>query len=191
MQSNRLLSVDKAIDLVRNNLAPLPAKSVDLLAARGLVLATDIQSDVDSPPHDKALMDGYAVRAIDCRPDVGLQVVEEIVAGGLPRLPIGCGQTSRIMTGAPIPSGADAVVPIEETKSRADAIVVRSQRVASGQHILPRATVMQQGDTVLHRGRVIRSVDVGLLAEVGALQVPVVPQISVGNFGDRRRIGCL
>ena len=84
--------------------------------ALGLVLAEDAVCDLDSPPFDKALMDGFAVRTEDLVEGRGtLRVIDEVLAGQVPRQPVGPRQAIRIMTGAPIPDGADAVVPVEPT----------------------------------------------------------------------------
>src|SRR5205809_5321533 len=107
-----MLEVGEALDIVlraAGPLAPLPSTP-----ALGLVLAEDVVSDLDMPPHDKAMMDGYAVRTADLPAGRGtLAVLEEITAGQTPRHPLGPGQASRIMTGAPVPPGADAVVMVE------------------------------------------------------------------------------
>src|SRR5438067_9507577 len=112
-----MLSVSEAQSLILEAVHPLPAETVPLTpAALGLVLAEDIVSDIDSPPYDKALMDGYAVRSADLLDGrATLDVVQEITAGRVPTLPVGPGQTARIMTGAPLPDGADAVVVVERT----------------------------------------------------------------------------
>src|SRR4051794_22102663 len=107
-----MLSVVDAQRHVLDRARPLPPVTVPLApAALGLVLAEDIAGDLDSPPYDKALMDGYAVRCADLPNGQGsLRVVEEVTAGRTPTVPVGPGQATRIMTGAPVPSGADAVV---------------------------------------------------------------------------------
>src|SRR5262249_59170762 len=113
-----MLSVAQAQSIVLQHARPLPAAAVPLSAAAlGLVLAEDVASDLDMPPHDKAMMDGYAVRAADLPEGRAvLAVTEEITAGRTPRLPVGPGQAARIMTGAPLPAGADAVVMVERTR---------------------------------------------------------------------------
>src|SRR2546423_12613029 len=110
-----MLCVSEAQSLILEAVRPLPAETVLLTpAALGLVLAEDVVSDIDSPPHDKALMDGYAVRAADLAEGVNLlAVVEEITAGRTPQKTVGPGQASRIMTGAPVPTGANSVVAVE------------------------------------------------------------------------------
>src|SRR4051812_31189652 len=116
-----MLTIEEALRLVVENARPLPPRCLPLSEAAGLVLAEDIASDVDSPPYDKALMDGYAVRSIDREPQ--RRVLEEIAAGDMPRLPLTAGTASRIMTGAPMPKGADAVVQIELTEMVGDSVV--------------------------------------------------------------------
>ncbi|HRX77895.1 MAG TPA: hypothetical protein P5307_02475, partial [Pirellulaceae bacterium] len=111
-----MISVEEALERINQHAttrAPRMIRSVDSL---GLVLAADIKSDIDSPPHDKALMDGYAVVASDIVPGVELTILEEVTAGDVPTKPVTAGTATRIMTGAPIPDGADAVVMVERTE---------------------------------------------------------------------------
>src|SRR5438309_4581230 len=114
-----MLSVAEAQALVLAKARPLPPRVLELTpAALGLVLAEDVASDLDMPPYDKAMMDGYAVRSADVG-DKGADlavVEEELTAGRVPQKAVGTGQATLIMTGAPIPVGADAVVMIERTR---------------------------------------------------------------------------
>src|SRR5205085_2995293 len=131
---------------------PLPPETVPLTStALGLVLAEDVFSDLDMPPHDKSLMDGYAVRAADLADGQAvLTILEEITAGRMPAHPVGPGQATRIMTGAPIPNGADAVVMVERTRLLGDGRVrIEDQPPKPGQNILPRGTEMRRGHKVL------------------------------------------
>src|SRR5688572_17439364 len=106
-----MLSVEEALELVAKNAGPLPPRRVPLGEAAGLVLAEDVTSEFNSPPYSKSMMDGYAVRSGDREPT--RQILSEVAAGDVPRHPVTPGTAIRIMTGAPIPDGADAVVPIE------------------------------------------------------------------------------
>ncbi|HEX3868989.1 MAG TPA: hypothetical protein VHV77_01000, partial [Pirellulales bacterium] len=109
-----MITVDEALSLIQKRVEARPARSVARASALGLVLAEDIVSDVDSPPHDKSIVDGYAVQAADLANGVGtLQVIEEVVAGDVPTRPVQQGEATRIMTGAPLPEGADSVVMFE------------------------------------------------------------------------------
>jgi molybdopterin molybdotransferase len=157
-------------------------------AALGHVLAADIVSDLDMPPYHKAMMDGYAVRCADLATGKGtLQVIEEITAGQVPRRTIGAGQASRIMTGAPIPPGADAVVIVERTRLNENGRVeIEDRPPKPGQNILPQGAEMKCGDTVLAMGTVLRPQEFGVVATVGRTTVPVHPSpcvaiLSTGN----------
>src|SRR5207302_2926350 len=112
-----MLAVDDALRIVLSHGRPLPAADAALTPdVLGRVLAEDVASDIDMPPFDKALMDGYAVRGIDLGDGRAvLPVAAEVMAGQVPP-PLPAGQAIRIMTGAPIPDGADAVVRVEQTK---------------------------------------------------------------------------
>lgn len=114
------LSIPEALERILSAFAPLEAERVATLDALGRVLAEDVTSPVDQPPWDNSAMDGFAVRAEDVRgasvdSPVTLTVIEEIPAGGFPTRPVGPGQATRIMTGAPVPEGADSVIRIEHT----------------------------------------------------------------------------
>src|SRR3954454_17248308 len=117
-----MLSVQEAFWLILEHARPWPVEAVPLSpAALGRVLAEDVAADLDLPPFDKALMDGYAVRSSDLAAGRGtLDVVEEITAGRTPLRALAAWQASRIMTGAPLPAGAGAVVVVEHTRLRED-----------------------------------------------------------------------
>jgi molybdopterin molybdotransferase len=140
------------------------------------------------PPYDKALMDGYAVRAADL-PDgrAILHLVDEITAGQTPRVPIGPGQAARIMTGAPLPLGADAVVMIECTQLlEGNRVQVQDKPPKPSQHVLAKGREMRQGETILSKGTVLRPQEFGMLATVGrtAVRVHPRPQVALLSTGD-------
>jgi molybdopterin molybdotransferase len=157
-------------------------------ALLGLILAENAVSDLDMPPWDKSLMDGYAVRAADVQEGTAdLTVIEEISAGQIPTQPIGAGQACRIMTGAPIPAGADAVIMVERTQALSSAQVrIVDQPPRPGQNILPRGREMQRGEIVLEPGTPLRPQELGLLASVGQVNVAVRPKpdVAVLTTGD-------
>ena len=118
MNPNEMMSVEEALDCVLSHVAPLEVETVSLLDAVGRVVAEDLISDCDITPFDHAAMDGFAVRAADLAnasedSPVSLQVVGEVPAGSVFNGEIGFGETARIMTGASVPDGADAVVKYE------------------------------------------------------------------------------
>lgn len=170
-----MLTVEEALELVKCRCVPLAARRVPLGEAAGLRLAEDIASDIDSPPHDKAMMDGYAVRSADREPE--RRILEEIAAGAVPRFALTPGTASRIMTGAPLPEGADAIVQVEKTEL-VDATTVGLQQVdpPRGQNVLYRGSSMREGDIVVQRGAVVRAIEIAILAETGHGAVAVIPR---------------
>lgn len=182
-----MLSVAEALSQVLSVARLLPAATFPVADARGLVLAEEIASDIDSPPYDKALMDGYAVIAADLATgDVELGVLEEVPAGAVPRHAVVRGVSTRIMTGAPLPAGADCVVMFEETERVGDARVRIRSTIGPGKNIMPRGLSMRAGETILKPGVEIRPVEIGLLCEVGRTSVRAIraPRVGVLATGD-------
>jgi molybdopterin molybdotransferase len=170
-----MLTVEEALELVAKNVAPLASRRVTLKDAAGLVLAEDITSEVNSPPYDKSLMDGYAVRSGDREAE--RQILEEVAAGAVPRFPVTPGTASRIMTGAPIPEGADAVVQLENTQLVSE-WVVRLNQVdpAPGQNVLRLGAALRAGDAVLRKEALLRPIEIAILAEIGRGVVIAIPR---------------
>jgi molybdopterin molybdotransferase len=184
-----MLAIADAQALVLKHAKPLPPQAEPLTAASlGRVVAEDVASDLSMPPFDKALMDGYAVRAADLPDGRGtLAVIDEVTAGQTPRLPIGPEQAARIMTGAPIPGGADAVVMIERTRSLGgNRVQIDDRPPKPGQNILYQGREMRAGETVLSAGAVLRPQEFGLLATVGrtAVRVYPAPVVAILATGD-------
>jgi len=184
-----MLTVDQAWEQICQTVTPREPQLRELPVAAGHVLAEDVVSAVDSPPFDKALMDGYAVRFADLADvPVDLRVVEEVTAGRTPQKPVGPGEATRIMTGAPLPDGADVVVRIEDTAFDDDSgqVTITVAPGESGANLARRGSAMRAGEPVLTAGRVLRAPEIGLLAELGQAQVPVrpCPEIAVLATGD-------
>jgi molybdopterin molybdotransferase len=181
-------SVAQALEIVLGQVPPLPPVTMPLgPEALGMVLAEDIVSDLDMPPFDKAMMDGFALRTSDLRDGrAELVIVEEIMAGKTPTTPIGCGQSSRIMTGAPVPQGADAVVMIERCEPVGAHVRVNGGKVTAGLNILPRGREMRVGETVLRAGVRLRPQELGVLATVGRISAKVkrAPRVAVLPTGN-------
>ncbi len=177
-----MLTVEEARRIV---LAGRPAPrdvEVDLADALGAELAEDGFSDLDMPPFDKAMMDGYAARAGDPGP---LRVVEEIPAGKLPSANVEAGTCAKIMTGAPLPPGADAVQQVEKTR-REGGLVSFLEPVLPGQNVAPRGQDVKAGDLVLRAGRRLGPAEIGALAAIGQARVRVRarPRVAVLATGD-------
>jgi molybdopterin molybdotransferase len=184
-----MLRVAEAQALILQQAHPLEPQVLPLRsAALGLVLAQDIASDLDMPPYDKSLMDGYAVRAADLvEGHVTLTVIEEVTAGTTPRLPVGPGQATRIMTGAPMPAGADAVVMVERTRIlEGNCVQIESGPIQRGQNVLGKGREMHRGEIVLRAGATLRPQEFGVLATVGRTNVRLYPrpQVAVLSTGD-------
>jgi molybdopterin molybdotransferase len=184
-----MLSVAEAQKCVLEQVRPLPSETVRLDAsALGLVLAEDVLSDLDMPPFAKAMMDGYAVRAQDLTAGAGqLAVVEEITAGKMPSRAVGQGQAARIMTGAPLPEGADTVVMIERTQSLdGDIVRIENATLRPGQNIMPLGKEIRRGDVVLKTGARLRPQEFGILATVGRTSCKVypAPRVAILSTGD-------
>jgi molybdopterin molybdotransferase len=181
-----MTEVPEALATVLDRARPLAADAVALgPAVLGRVLSEDVASDIDSPPYAKSIMDGYAVRSADVQGPATLTVIEEVAAGRMPTRAVGPGQAARIMTGAPIPDGADAVVPHEVTV--ADGPGVRfTKAVRAGQFILPRGREMKAGEVVVPAGTVLGPAALGLLAAVGrtAALLHAVARVSILSTGD-------
>lgn len=193
-----MLSVEEARERILSHFAPLPAEEVPISEALALTLAEDVRSPLDVPPVDNSAMDGYAVRWEDIRgaspasPRV-LRVIGMVAAGQVPSQPVVPGTAIRIMTGAAIPPGADAVVPFEETDEvqrrrsgkSLDEISILVE-VSRGSNIRPRGEDIRQGEMVLPRGTVLGPAQIGVLASVGKATVRVVrrPVVAVLSTGD-------
>lgn len=178
-----MLSVDEALERVLNAAQSRSPRTVAARNALGLVLAEDVASDVDSPPHDKSIVDGYAIIASDLAAGPAeFTVLEEVTAGDVPRAKVVRGAAVRIMTGAPLPEGADSVVMVEQAEMLAGngthlgRVRLSPSKVTRGQNIMRRAVAMARGDRVLAAGHVLRAIELGLLAEVGRTDVLAIPR---------------
>jgi molybdopterin molybdotransferase len=176
-----MLSVAEAQSLVVAEARAKPAVRLTLGESLGLVLAEPVASDVDSPPHDKSTVDGYALRSSDLAAGIGeLTVIEEVMAGCVPQESMAAGEAARVMTGAPIPHGADAMVMHEKTAlvaaSGQQRVRVLEAGVRPGQNILPRGASLGRGDVVLEPGCELRPIEIGVLAEVGRTTANVIPR---------------
>lgn len=184
-----MLSVAEALRAVLDQARALPPRQVPLADALGTVLAESVTADRDLPPFDKALLDGFAVRSADLQGDgpFDLDVIEEITAGRVPTKAIGPGQCSAIMTGAPMPDGADAVVMIEDSSRTGDRVTLSPRKpVSPDAGRLTKGREMRQGETLLGPGDRLDPVRLSLLASVGWVSPQVVPRpvVSIVSTGD-------
>ncbi|HWE39768.1 MAG TPA: gephyrin-like molybdotransferase Glp [Isosphaeraceae bacterium] len=182
-----MLSVAEAHRRVIERARALPVVEVRPEDAVGRVLAEDVASDIDLPPFDKALVDGYAVRAAEVNDGRPLIVGEEVLAGRTPTRPLAEGEAAVVMTGAPLPEGADAMVMVEQAREVGDGrVAFDGGPVRPGQNRLTKGRELRAGEVVLRAGTRINAVHVGVLASVGRVRVEVVrrPRVVVIPTGD-------
>jgi molybdopterin molybdotransferase len=179
-----VLSVEEALEQILSRVRPLPTERVDLLASLGRVLAEPVRSTRLIPPWPNSSMDGYAVRAGDTRPGGTLSVVGRVIAGALPDRPISAGEAMRIFTGAPMPQGADAVVPQEDVDATNGQVRLRGA-TEHGAYVRPAGEDVRVGDLVLEAGARLGAAEIGLLATLGHSQVEVArrPRVAVLSTG--------
>lgn len=185
-----MIPLSEAWDHVRSRLSVLPAAPVPIADAVGLVVAEPVVADEAVPPFDNSAVDGFAVRAADVdRAGVELRVVATVAAGSAGDMPIGSGEAARIMTGAPVPPGADAVVMVEDSEdlSGPDGDRVRlGAATAPGRHVRPAGDDVRPGDEVIAAGVTLTEAHLGLLATLGRAEVVAVrrPRVGVLSTGD-------
>lgn len=183
-----MLSVDQALEAVVSSVQPHEPKSVALQDAFRGVLARNLTIPHPSPPFDKSMMDGFAVCSDPNQP-AELKVGETITAGTVPSTTVESGTASRIMTGAPMPSGADCVVPIEKVRfneSQPDVVGIASEDLIPEKNVLRQGSLAQTGDELLSAGTQLRPQHIAVLAEFGVAEVPIAtaPRIAVLATGD-------
>ena len=193
-----MLSVEEALERILSYMPELDAEEKPILDAMGQVLADDVVSDLDIPPLDNSAMDGYALQATSVETasegsPVVLRVTGVIAAGQLPEISVGPGEAVRIMTGAPVPEGADTVVPFEETdelerRASGQGLSEIAIKVAAktGRDVRVAGQDVRRGEVVLKRGAVLRPSEVGVIASLGCNTVRVIrkPVVGILSTGD-------
>jgi molybdopterin molybdotransferase len=179
---NSLPGIDEALTLVLESVRPLGGEDVPVARAAGRVVAARALAVTDLPPFDSSAMDGYAVRAVDT--PGRLTVVGHSAAGKPETRALGAGEAIVISTGAVVPDGADAVVPVERTSGD-----VEVEGVGSGENVRPRAGDARAGDVIVERGDVLRPAQLGALAAAGVVLVRCTrrPRVSVLATGSELR----
>ena len=184
--ADRSLTVDEALERILGGVPSLPPHEVALLDALGAVLAEDAVAVHDVPPFTNSAMDGYAVRGEDvATAPARLRVVGDIPAGAYPSELVGPGEAMRIMTGAPMPDGADTVVRVEDTDNGMDVVTIK-RATERGLSVRGRGEDLRVGEVVIPRGTVLRPAEIGVLATTGRPRVHVVrrPRVAVLSTGD-------
>jgi molybdopterin molybdotransferase len=182
-----MLAVEEALERILAAAAPLPAEATQIADAFGRATGEDLIAQRTVPPWDNSAMDGYAVRSADvAKAPVRLRVIETIYAGQLPTRAVAPGESSRIMTGAPMPSGADAVVMQERTEKRSETEVEILEAVGPQSFVRGRGEDVREGETLLRRGSAIGVAEAALLWSQGftQVQVPRRPRLAILSTGD-------
>jgi molybdopterin molybdotransferase len=194
-----LLSVDAALERVLEYISRLNAETIHLTQALGRVLAADVYAQENLPPFANSSMDGFAVRAEDVKNatqivPIRLSVSMDIPAGSTADQYLNAGECARIMTGAPMPAGADAIVPVESTdikwvSGQNDSLPTHVQifrNVKSGDYVRPAGEDVEAGQLVLASGIVLRAPEIGILAALGHAQITVYrrPRAAIVSTGD-------
>ena len=191
-----MISVEEALERVLSYIKVLDGVETPILECLGQVLAEDIYSSMDIPPKDNSAMDGYAVKAADiagasASSPVYLDIIGEAKAGGVSNLAVKAHKTIRIMTGAPLPRGADSVVPFEETdetqrKDQPLKQIGMLKAVEKGKNIRWVGEDLAKGQLALPKGIVLRPAQVGVLASLGMDKVKVIrrPVVAILATGD-------
>jgi len=180
------LTVDEALDRILARVTPLERTKLPLGEALGSVLAEDAIADRDIPPFRNSAMDGYAVRGVDVQQGgVRLRVVGSVAAGAMPELTVGPGEAMRVMTGAPMPDGADTVVRVEDTDNAMDVVTI-TRATPPGLSVRKAGEDLRSGEVVVARGTLLRPAEIGVLASIGRSRVATIrrPNVAILSTGD-------
>ena len=187
----KLLTLDEAKQVIKKHFEPKPLgiEEIPLLEAYDRVLAENVTAKLDIPPFDRSTVDGYALKAEDTfgaeeNKPVKLKICGTVNVGEAPKLSVIRGKAAEIVTGAPIPEGADAVVMVEYTERKDDSLYVYSA-VAKDENIMKAGADIKNGETVLKSGQLLRSREIGILAAIGIVKAKVyrVPNVAVLSTG--------
>jgi len=180
------LTVDEALARILARVSPLEEVEAPLLTSIGSVLARDAIADRDVPAFRNSAMDGYAVRGSDVQGEhARLRVIGSIAAGTMPEGTVGPGEAMRIMTGAPVPDGADTVVRVEDTDNGTEAVTI-TRETPLGMAVRNAGEDLRRGQTVLAAGTVLRAAEIGVLASLGYERVTTIrrPNVAIVSTGD-------
>ncbi|MDH5371990.1 MAG: molybdopterin molybdotransferase MoeA [Acidimicrobiia bacterium] len=181
-----MISLTEAQTAVLGGVPLLEVTRVPIVAAKGLVLAEDLTAPHDVPPFTNSAMDGYAVRAVETRPaPVDLTVIEDVAAGHVAKRTVGSGEAIKIMTGAPMPAGADAVVKVEDTHQDGSAVTIGTS-VVEGENVRIAGGDLAVGSVVFEAGTRLTALHLGVLTSIG-VKAPLVhrrPVVAVLSTGD-------
>ncbi len=185
-----MISVEEAQKTILDTIDLMASEKVLLSKALGRTLSGEIISPLNHPPWNTSAMDGYAIRFSDAltaskaSPQT-LKIIEVIPAGKLPEKTVGPGEAAKIMTGAPVPEGADAIIKVEDTDKDGETVLIYVP-AENGDYIRLKGEAIQEGATVLSRGVKVRSAEIAMMASIGKSVVPVFqqPRVAILSTGD-------
>lgn len=186
-----MIKAEEALKIINDSVNSLSTQEVKLTEALERVLAEDIKADIDIPLLDNSAMDGYAVKSSDtlnisqAKPKI-LDVIEDLKAGYLASKKVGSNQAVRIMTGAPVPEGADGVIMVEVTKREGDNRVKIFKEVAPCENIRRKGEDIKKGECVIKKGTLLDAAHIGMLASLGRPKIKVIrrPEVAILATGD-------
>ncbi len=187
----KLVSFDEAKQILRQNLSPKPlgAERVSLSKAQGRVLAQPVVAPINIPPFSRSIVDGYAVKAADTfgaseEKPVSLGFCGQVAVGESPSVVVEKGLAAEIVTGAPLPEGADSVVMVEYTNRQGDNVLIH-RPVSTGENMMAAGSDIRKGEMVLRKSRVLASREIGVLAAIGLTEVTVYkrPKVAIISTG--------
>jgi len=189
---NILTLLEEAQRIVLDAARPMGREKIGLMEALDRVLGEDIIAPRDNPPWDNSAMDGFAVRWEDIKQEQAiikipeLNIIEDVPAGKMAAKTVGAGEAIRIMTGAPMPAGADTVVRVEFTEPSGDRVRILKVEHGKGANIRPKGEDVQQGECIIPKGTVLRPAEVGMLAILAKSFVLVHqrPRVAILSTGD-------
>jgi len=184
-----MITLEEAIAKLKSRVRPLPAEVIPVLKSCGRILREDVRSSFPIPPFDKSAMDGFAVRAADIiaastNKPITLKILEDIPAGQVGRFRLKKGTAARIMTGAPLPKGADTVVMVEDTETSGDGVIIR-KTLTRGSHVAPAGEDIKKGERALSAGTLIGAAEMGMIASTGCnkIKVAIRPKVRILSTG--------
>jgi putative molybdopterin biosynthesis protein len=187
----KLISFDEAKQILRQNLSPKPVgvERVPLSRAHDRVLAQDVVAPISIPPFNRSIVDGYAVKAADTfgaseEKPVTIRFCGQVAVGESPNVVVEKGSAAEIVTGAPLPEGADAVVMVEYTSRKGDKVFIH-RPVSSAENIMAAGSDIRKGEKVLRKGQILASREIGVLAAIGLTEVAVYkrPKVAILSTG--------
>jgi putative molybdopterin biosynthesis protein len=187
----KLVTYDEAKNIINQTLKPKPVgtQEIPLLEAHNRVLAQDVTSTLDIPPFNRSTVDGYAVQAQDTygaeeNQPVKITVCGTVNIGEIPKVTVSKGEAAEIVTGAPVPKGADAIVMVEDTNKEGNDLLIYSS-VTQNENIQKKGTDIKNGETTLKTGTLLGSREIGVLAALGIAKVKVykIPTVAVLSTG--------